>query len=529
MAEPKRAAGPGPGPGPGHVRHLVLVLGDQLNRDASAFDGFDAAQDAVWMAEVDGESTHVPSSKQRSVLFLAAMRHFADSLRAEGLPLHQRLLDDPTNRHSLAAELDAAITALRPAGLVLTAPGDWRVLQALRGVAQAHGLPLDLRDDRHFFSTVRDFAAHAQGRKQLRMEYFYRDMRKRHQVLMDGDQPCGGTWNFDADNRQAFGRDGPGALPPPSRFEPDASTQAVMALVAQRFATNPGQASPFGWPVSRAQALQALDQFIAQRLPQFGQWQDAMWAGEPWLYHAHLGAALNLKLLNPREVVAAAEAAYRAGQAPLPAVEGFIRQILGWREYVRGIYWTQMPAYAAHNALDAQQALPAFFWTGDTPMACLRDAIGQTLQHGYAHHIQRLMVTGLYTLLLGVEPQQVHAWYLGVYVDAVEWVELPNVLGMALFADGGVMASKPYAATGKYIQRMGNHCQGCRFDPAQSTGDQACPFTTLYWDFLGRHQARLAANPRMALQVKNLVRLSPEQRSAITARADAVRAGALDV
>ena len=511
------------------LRHLVLVLGDQLDRASSAFDGFDPAQDAVWMAEVDDESTHVPSSKQRTVLFLSAMRHFADALRADGLPLHYRRLDDPANRHSLAAELDAAITQLRPAGLVLTAPGDWRVLQALRSVAHQHGLPLDLRDDRHFYSTVRDFAAHAKGRKQLRMEYFYREQRRRYQVLMDGDQPCGGTWNFDADNRQAFGRDGPGPLPPPSRFVPDPTTQAVIDLVNQRFAHHPGQAQPFGWPVTRAQALAALDAFIAQRLPHFGQWQDAMWAGEPWLYHAHLGAALNLKLLNPREVVACAEAAYRAGQAPLPAVEGFIRQILGWREYVRGIYWTQMPAYADHNALDAQQPLPAFFWTGDTPMACLRDAIGQTLQHGYAHHIQRLMVTGLYTLLLGVQPRQVQAWYLGVYVDAVEWVELPNVLGMALFADGGVMASKPYAATGKYIQRMGNHCAGCRFDPAQSAGDTACPFTTLYWDFLGRHETRLAANPRMALQVKNLARLSDDQRSAIAARADAVRAGALDV
>jgi deoxyribodipyrimidine photolyase-related protein len=511
-------------PGPS-LRHLVLVLGDQLDRDASAFDGFDPAQDAVWMAEVDDESTHIMSSKQRTVLFLAAMRHFAAALRAEGLPLQYRLLDDPANRHSLAAELDAAIIRLRPAGLVLTAPGDWRVLQALRAVARQHGLPLDLRDDRHFYCTVRDFSTHAQGRKQLRLEYFYRAMRQRHGVLMDAGQPCGGQWNFDADNRQAFGRAGPGPLPPPSRFAPDATTAAVVALVARRFAHHPGQASPFGWPVTRAQALQALDHFITQRLPHFGQWQDAMWAGEPWLYHAHLSAALNLKLLNPREVVGRAEAACRSGQAPLAAAEGFIRQILGWREYVRGIYWTQMPAYAGHNALAAQQPLPAFYWTGDTPMACLRDAIGQTLQHGYAHHIQRLMVTGLYALLLGVQPQQVHAWYLGVYVDAVEWVELPNTLGMALFADGGLMASKPYAASGKYIQRMGNHCRGCRFDPALASGAQACPFTTLYWDFLLRHQALLAANPRLALQLKNLARLDADQRGAITTQADAIRAG----
>ncbi len=528
------------------LRNLVLVLGDQLNRDASAFDNFDPAQDVVWMAEVDGESTHVASSKQRTVLFLSAMRHFAADLRAEGLALHHSDIDDPANSHSLGGELARAIAQLRPTALVMTAPGDWRVLQALRGVARSHSLALDVRDDRHFYATVRDFAAHAAGRKQLRMEYFYRAMRQRHGVLMDagagagtnGPQPCGGAWNFDADNREAFGRSGPGVVPPPSRFEPDAITQGVIALVERRFASHPGQAAPFGWPVSRTQALAALDGFIDQRLPHFGRWQDAMWAGEPWLYHAHLAAALNLKLLHPREVVARAEAAYRAGQAPLPAVEGFIRQILGWREYVRGIYWTQMPAYAERNALDAQQALPGFYWTGDTPMACLRDAIGQTLQHGYAHHIQRLMVTGLYALLLGVQPQQVHAWYLGVYVDAVEWVELPNTLGMSQFADGGpaaglpdgvgMMASKPYAATGKYIQRMGNHCSGCRFDPAQSIGDAACPFTTLYWDFLGRHQAMLARNPRMALQVKNLARLSAAQRSAIGQRADAIRSGALE-
>jgi len=524
------------------VRHLILVLGDQLDRQAAAFDGFDPAQDLVWMAEVAEESTHVWSAKQRTVLFLAAMRHFAAALRTEGLPLVYSLLDDAANTGTLSGELARAITLHQPQALVLTAPGDWRVLQALRDAAQRHGLALDVRDDRHFFSTVREFAAHASGRKQLRLAYFYRAMRQRHGVLMDpgpdGDQPCGGAWNFDADNRAAFGKAGPGAVPPPLRVPPDAITQGVIDLVQQRFAGHPGQAAPFGWPVTRAQALAALADFIAHRLPHFGQWQDAMWAGEPWLYHAHLSAALNCKLLNPREVVAAAEAAYRAGQAPLPAVEGFIRQILGWREYVRGIYWTQMPGYASRNALDAQQPLPGFYWTGDTPMACLRDAIGQTLQHGYAHHIQRLMVTGLYALLLGVQPQQVHAWYLAVYVDAVEWVELPNTLGMALFADGGpaaglpagigLMASKPYAASGKYIQRMGNHCTGCRFDPAQSSGERACPFTTLYWDFLGRHADTLARSPRMALQVKNLARLSADARSAIGARADAIRAGALD-
>ena len=280
-----------------------------------------------------------------------------------------------------------------------------------------------------------------------------------------------------------------------------------------------------GWPVTRAQALQVLRSFIDERLAHFGRWQDAMWGGQPWLYHAHISAALNLKLLNPREVIAAAEAPCREGRAPLAAVEGFVRQILGWREYVRGVYWLKMPAYSELNALDAQADLPGWFWTGQTSMRCLADAIGQTLEHGYAQHIQRLMVTGLYMLMYGVAPKQVHAWYLSVYVDAVEWVELPNTLGMSQFADGGLMASKPYAATGKYIERMSDHCRGCRYDPAQRIGDRACPYTTLYWDFLGRHEALLAKNPRMALQVKNLARLAPPEREAIAARAAEIRAG----
>ena len=501
------------------VRHLVLVLGDQLDREASALDGFDPSQDAIWMAEVAQESEHVWSSKQRTAVFLSAMRHFAAELRAQGWPLHYVALDAPDNCGTLARELAKAIAVHRPQALVMTAPGDWRVLQDLRGAALAAQVPLEVRDDRHFFSTVRDFAAHAKGRKQLRLEYWYRELRQKTGILMDGKAPAGGQWNFDADNRASFGAKGPGAVPPPSRFTPDAITQEVLALVNTRFASHPGSVADFGWPVTRAQALLALNVFVQERLPFFGEHQDALWEGEVWLYHSHLACALNLKLLGAREVVAAAESAFRAGAAPLPAVEGFIRQILGWREYVRGIYWTQMPQYQERNALGAVADLPDFYWTGETDMACLRDAIGQTLRHGYAHHIQRLMVTGLYALLFGVEPKQVHQWYLAVYVDAVEWVELPNTLGMSQFADGGVMASKPYAASGKYIQRMSNHCKGCRFDPALSVGEAACPFTTLYWDFLLRHEPVLTANPRMGMQLKNLVRLSTEQRSAIVAQA----------
>lgn len=509
------------------MRHLVLVLGDQLDAEAAAFDGFDAAHDAVWMAEVDEESTHVPSSQPRTALFLAAMRHFAQALQADGRRVHYTRLDDAGNRGRLADELDAAIERLQPQALVMTAPGDHRVLRALQAVAAARGLALELRPDRHFFCTVREFAAHARSRRTLRLEFFYREQRRRHGVLMDGGEPCGGRWNYDADNREAFGRDGPPPHGEPPRFEPDAITREVLDLVRRRFAGHPGRLDSFTWPVTRAQALHALQRFVAERLAGFGRWQDALWPGEPWLWHSQLSAALNLKLLDPHEVVAAAEAAYRAGRVPLESAEGFIRQILGWREYVRGVYWTRMPGYAELNAWDAHEPLPAFYWSGDTPMACLADAIGQTLEHGYAHHIQRLMVTGLYALLLGVEPKELHAWYLAVYVDAVEWVELPNTLGMSQNADGGLMASKPYVASGRYIERMsaGRLCAGCRFRPGERVGDTACPFTTLYWDFLLRHEATLAANPRMVMPLKHLARLDAAERARIGERAAALRAG----
>ena len=511
------------------LRHLIVVLGDQLDLDAACFDGFDPDQDAVWMAEVAEEATQVWSSKPRTALFLSAMRHFALDLEGAGRPLHYTRLDALNNAGSLQAQLQSDMQRLRPAALVMTAPGDWRVLQAIKAVAVAGKLPLDVREDRHFFCSVRDFAAHAKGRKSLRMAHFYSEQRKRHGVLMDGGVPVGGQWSFDADNREAFGAAGPGDVPPRSRFAPDAVTQEVIALVNTRFAEHPGRLESFGWPVTRAQALQSLQAFITERLPLFGRYQDAMWPGDPWLYHAHLSAALNLKLLNVREVVAQVQAAYLDGRAPLASVEGFIRQILGWREYVRGVYWTQMPGYLERNALGANENLPAWYWSGATDMACLRDALAQTLTHGYANHIQRLMVTGLFALMLGVDPKQVHAWYLAVYVDAVEWVELPNTLGMSQYADGGVMGSKPYIATGKYIQRMSPHCKGCRYDPAQREGDKACPFTTLYWDFLMRHQAMLAANPRMALQVKNLARLTDAQTLAIKYRAAAIRRGEVGV
>lgn len=402
--------------------------------------------------------------------------------------------------------------------------GDHRLQTAIEQTVADAGLPLNIHPDPHFVCNDACFADWLKGRKQPRLEYFYRELRKRTGILMQDGQPAGGKWNYDSANRQHFDRHGPPWAPPALSFAPDDTTRAVVQLVKREFANHPGDVDSFDWPVTPAQAQQLLEDFIEHRLPLFGPYQDAMWTGEPFLYHSLLASSLNLKLLDPRSVMQAAEAALARGSTPLACVEGFIRQILGWREYVRGIYWSRMPDYAGLNALNADRSLPDFFWTGDTDMACLRESIGQTLQHGYAHHIQRLMVTGLFCLLLGVRPQQVHAWYLAVYVDAVEWVELPNTLGMSQYADGGFLASKPYVATGKYIRRMSNYCDGCRYDPDQAHGDKACPFTTLYWDFLARHRDRFARHPRTALQWRNLERLDPNTLTNIRRQADTLRA-----
>ncbi|MDE2305839.1 MAG: cryptochrome/photolyase family protein [Gammaproteobacteria bacterium] len=503
------------------LRHLVLVLGDQLDGTAAAFDGCDPAQDAIWMAEVQEESTHVWSSQARIALFLGAMRHFASERREQGWTVHYRRLEETGADATLAGELLRAIERLRPRTVRLTAPGDHRVLKSLRATAARAAVPIEICADRHFYVSVQEFAAHARGRRQLRLEYFYREQRRRHDVLMENGEPAGGRWNFDEDNRQSFPPSGPGAVPAAPRFDPDPTTSEVLALVRSRFAGHPGRLAGFGWAVTRAQARAALQSFVRERLAEFGRWQDALWPNESGLWHSQLSASLNLKLLHPREVVAAAEEAWQSGAVPLASAEGFIRQILGWREYVRGIYWTRMPEYAESNALAAHADLPRFYWTGEAPMPCLADALRQTLANGYAHHIQRLMVIGLYALLLGVEPRQVHAWFLAVYVDAVEWVELPNVIGMSQFADGGVMASKPYIASGQYIRRMcsGAYCAQCRFDPAVRAGPKACPYTLLYWDFLLRHETMLAANPRTALQARNVARLSETERETIVRQA----------
>lgn len=505
------------------MRALVVVLGDQLDAGSAAFDGFDPAQDRVWMCEAPAEARYAWSHKARIALFLSAMRHFGRSLEARGWPLDYFATGEHPHK-TLADALAATLAQAPPRRVVLLEPGEWRLQQDIARVCGNAGVALEIHEDRHFLCSRSEFAGWMDGRKRPLMEHFYRWMRKRTGWLMEGGEPAGGRWNFDADNRESFDARGPGRVPPAELFAPDTVAREVFALVESHYADHPGSLDTFNWPLTREQALLALRDFIDHRLPDFGRHQDAMWDAQPWLWHSRLSAALNLHLLDPREVCEAAITAWLNRRAPIESVEGFVRQILGWREYARGLYWRHMPQYLADNALEARRPLPAFYWTGETEMNCLRVTIGDTLRNGYAHHIQRLMVTGLFTLLLGVDPEQVHQWYLAVYVDAIEWVELPNTIGMSQHADGGLMGSKPYIASGKYIDRMSNYCAGCRYDPAQAIGPKACPFTTLYWDFLARHRRRFEAHPRLKMQVRNLDRKADSELAAIADAAQALRA-----
>ncbi|MDX2198954.1 MAG: cryptochrome/photolyase family protein [Phycisphaerae bacterium] len=530
-AESKSAAAP-PAPSKGEglarrrvagpVRDLAIVLGDQLDIDAPLIRELDPVRDAVLMMEVAEESTRVWSSKQRTTVFLAAMRHFAMDLQSRGVRVHYITLDDADNQQSFGREIRRAVDLLRPARLRCTWPGEWGVLAQLQNAARLANVPLELLEDTHFLTTRDEFSGWAAGRRQLVMEYFYREQRRKLGILVDAKGgPVGGKWNYDADNRAAFKTAPKPPLPP--THEPDEITREVMALVERRFPEAPGTLTHFRWPLTRAAALRELDDFIDNRLPRFGDHQDAMWEREPFLYHSLLSTPLNLKLLNPREVVGKALRAYEAGRVPLNCVEGFVRQVIGWREFIRGVYWHIGPDYANRNALDQHGRLPEFYWTADTDMNCMRHCLSEVRDNGFGHHIQRLMVTGNFALISGVSPRAISDWYLAMYADAVDWVTLPNTLGMAMHADGGVVGTKPYAASGKYIDRMSNYCSGCKYDVAARTGPQACPFNVFYWDFLIRNRERLRSNQRMSMILKNVDRLAEAERSTIAHDAERLR------
>ena len=491
------------------MKNLILILGDQLSHDLSSLKAADKTVDTVLMAELRSETGYVKHHKKKIALLFSAMRHFAEELRADGWQVDYRQFSDPNTQHDFTATVQQAILSQQPDQLIVTKPGEHRVLQEMMNWENILSCAVHFLEDDRFFASTDEFESWAEGRKQLRMEYFYREMRRKTGLLMEGEQPIGGQWNYDSDNRKPP-KQGL-KIPPPTRFIPDQITRDVLTLVEREFADHFGDLHPFDFAVTAAQARQVLDEFIAQRLQQFGSYQDAMLADEPFMFHAHIGFYLNCGLLSAKESVNAAEQAYHNGQAPLNAVEGFIRQIIGWREYVRGLYWLKMPDYKQLNYFQATRSLPAFFWTAETDMRCLNICVSDTKKYAYAHHIQRLMVLGNFALLAGLHPDEVNEWYLIVFADAYEWVELPNVSGMVLFADGGLLASKPYAAGGAYIDRMSDYCSSCRYKVKLKNGPDACPFNYLYWDFLLRNREKLNRNPRLGMIYRTLDKMDEEK------------------
>ena len=500
---------------------LIPILGDQLSHGLASLRGGSAGA-VVLLVEVIDETRYVRHHKKKIALIFSAMRHFASELSELGWAVDYVKLDDPDNTGGFTGEVVRAAARHAATRVRVVEPGEWRVAALIDGWAAATGLPVEVLPDDRFLCSKVDFADWAGARKRLIMEEFYREMRKRTGLLMSFGKPVGNRWNFDADNRKTP----PRGLnyPAPPTFVPDAVTAEVLDLVGERFAGHFGELEPFGFATTRADALIALDHFIAYALPRFGDFQDAIREGQAFLYHAALSPYINCGLLGAREVVDAAATAFARGEVPINAAEGFIRQIIGWREYVRGIYWWAGPGYKDSNALGATRDLPAFYWTGETDMRCIAQSVAQVRREAYNHHIQRLMILGNFAMLIGVEPAQVEEWYLVVYADAYEWVELPNVHGMSQFADGGLLGSKPYAGGGAYIDRMSDHCGRCRYDVKAKTGPDACPFNALYWDFLARHREQLKDNSRLWRMYDGWDRLGPARQAATRASAAAFMA-----
>ena len=499
--------------------NLLLILGDQLTHDRGALAGARPGIDHVVMAEVRREATYVAHNRHKIAFIFAAMRHFRDELRERGFEVHY--FEFEQGLRSLRAAVGVALKASGADTLRCCEPGEYRLLSEIERWKLR--VPVQIVADDRFLCSRADFSDWAQGRKQLRMEHFYRQMRRRHGILLDdAGKPEGGKWNYDAHNRKGWR--GQEKVPRKPAPEHDPITADVLDLVSRAFPDNPGELGHFYLATDRAGAEAQLDWFVDHALPFFGTYQDALAEDSPFLFHATLSMYLNIGLLDPLDICRRIERAWREGRCELAAAEGFIRQILGWREYVRGIYWLAMPDYATRNSLNAHAPLPGWFWNGETDLRCLQQALRQTLDLGYAHHIQRLMVIGNFCLLNGIDVKAVCEWYLAVYADAFEWVELPNTLGMALHGDGGLMASKPYAASGKYIQRQGDHCGHCRYNPRKTTGEGACPYNSLYWDFIDRHRERFADNPRMSLAIRNWQRKSADERAAILHWAERERA-----
>ena len=505
------------------MRIVHFIFGDQLMAFHPLLRGYDPSCHRVAMGEVVGEASRPPMHKKKLVLFFSAMRHFQNMLLNNGVDCEYVRITEPHVPETFAQRLTQLHDKEQFQRLVIMRPGDVRVQKEVEVWASHHDVHLEVVEDEHFFATPGDFASFASERKSVLLEHFYRRLRKKFDILMDGDQPLGGQWNFDHDNRKSFGKAGPPLIASPIVFSPDDITKEVMQEVEDKFSSHPGSTNNFDYPVTQTDAQRALDDFLNHRLMDYGTYQDAMAIGHAYLFHARISAVMNLHLLDPRACIAGAVSRLEQG-APLNAVEGFVRQVLGWREFVRGVYFHNMPEYLSANELEAHENIPAGLWGGDTPMRCVSESMTHVLDHSYTHHIERLMVLGLYGLLYGVAPDKMHDWHMAMYADAIDWVSAPNVIGMSQYADGGYLASKPYCASGAYIDRMSDYCKNCEFNPKQAIGPTACPMTTLYWDFLLKHEARLKPNNRMGMQLKNLARKSDDDRAIIAKQADDWRA-----
>jgi deoxyribodipyrimidine photolyase-related protein len=500
-------------------KKLRLILGDQLSESISSLIDCDKKNDLVLMAEVINEATYVKHHKKKLVYIFSAMRHFCARLKELDYNISYVKLDSFGNSGSFTGEVSKFVKKYSINEIIVTFPGEWRVLQEIKTWSKLLNIQVTILPDDRFYSSIEFFSEWSENRKQLRLEFFYRELRKKFNVLIAPDgTPEGGAWNFDQENRK-FPKESL-KIPECYKGNVDSTTNSVIEMVKNLFKDNFGDIEPFYFAVTREEALKALKLFIKERLPNYGSYQDAMIQNEPWLYHSNISQYLNSGLLLAKECVAAAEDAYYKGKAPLNSVEGFIRQILGWREYVRGVYWLKMPEYYKLNYLNANKKLPSFFWSTEIDLNCLKQALKETAANAYAHHIQRLMVLGNFLLLLGVDPKQVNEWYLIVYADAYEWVELPNVSGMILYADGGLLASKPYAAGGSYINRMSNYCSSCSYNPKEKSGDRACPFNYLYWDFLARNRDKLKGNARLSMIYNTYDKITETAKLQINSDAD---------
>ena len=506
-----------------HYRTLRLILGDQLNAKHSWFRQRD---DRVLylLAELPQELNYVKHHGQKIAAFFLAMQGFAEALAKAGHQVLHLTLDESAKYSDLPALLQALCKQHAIETFEFQRPDEYRLLQQLRQLKLGKSITIHEVDSEHFLLPFEEINKEFEPGKHRTMEHFYRMMRQRFRILMDGDKPAGGRWNFDEENRSALDDEGRRQTPKPLVFDNDAS--AIIDRLKKHKVDYFGKVEDrLLWPTSRQQSLKLLKHFCQQALPWFGRYQDAMtdqhehaWS----LFHSRLSFALNSKMLSVNEVIDAALSAHQQNskQITLPQIEGFVRQIIGWREYMRGVYWANMPDYRQKNRLRAKRALPGYFWTADTKMNCLKQAIGQSLEYAYAHHIQRLMITGNFCLLTGIEPDEVDDWYLGIYIDAIEWVELPNTRGMSQFADGGLIATKPYASSGSYINKMSDYCKSCHYAVSKKTGERACPFNSLYWHFMNRHRNRFRDNPRIGMIYGSWDKMNDDKREAILQQAD---------